>query len=260
MGAVICNGNLYCPATPHALFELSPLAPGASEQQAAAHARRCDELHRYKLSAITAYDKDGYRRVACPAVRGKPRCPLRAASMELSHERPTVCSAPPSTRRSAAPNRRSPCRRPWQQRPSRSTTTPPPSTDAPTRGAQRPSEPSRASSTQPPSTSQEAGVASWGSRRRALPRARLRRFQHPRDGRLRGAQSRGREATRIRAPAATPQTAPAHASRPGDSDGQRTAEIASRGPQPNHERKHRELRSKRRDRHAPPSARPATIP
>ena len=94
MGAVICNGNLYCPATPHALFELSPLAPGASEQQAAAHARRCDELHRYKLSAITAYDKDGYRRVACPAVRGKPRCPLRAASMELSHERPTVCSAP----------------------------------------------------------------------------------------------------------------------------------------------------------------------
>ncbi len=94
MGAIICNGSLYCPATPEALFELSPLAPGASEQQAAAHARRCDELHRYKLSAITASDEDGYRRVACPAVRGKLRCPLRAASMELSHERPTVCSAP----------------------------------------------------------------------------------------------------------------------------------------------------------------------
>lgn len=94
MGAVIANGNLYCPATPQALFELSPLAPGASAQQAATHARKCDELHRYKLSAITAYDQDGYRRVACPAVRGKLRCPLRAKSMELPYERPTVHSAP----------------------------------------------------------------------------------------------------------------------------------------------------------------------
>jgi hypothetical protein len=94
MGAVTCNGSLYCPATPQALFELSPLAPGASAQQAAAHARKCEELHRYKLSPITAYDQDGYRRVACPATRGKLRCPLRAASMELSHERPTILKAP----------------------------------------------------------------------------------------------------------------------------------------------------------------------
>jgi hypothetical protein len=94
MGAVTCNGNLYCPATPQALFELSPLAPGASPEQTAAHARKCEELHRYKLSPITAYDQDGYRRVACPAVRGKLRCPLRAASMELSHERPTILKTP----------------------------------------------------------------------------------------------------------------------------------------------------------------------
>jgi hypothetical protein len=94
MGAVIANGNLYCPATPQALFELSPLAPGASEEQAAAHTRKCKELHRYKLSTINATDSDGYRRVGCPAVKGKLRCPLRASSLKLSHEHPTILKTP----------------------------------------------------------------------------------------------------------------------------------------------------------------------
>jgi len=88
-GAIIANGALYCPATPKALFELSPLAPGASDEQAKEHDRRCGELHRYKLSALTASDEEGYRRVLCPAAAGKLRCPLRASSMALSHERPT---------------------------------------------------------------------------------------------------------------------------------------------------------------------------
>ncbi|MHB8492667.1 MAG: hypothetical protein ACYDA6_10715 [Solirubrobacteraceae bacterium] len=94
MGAVICNGNLYCPATPKALLGLSPLAPAAGFEEAAAHERRCSELARYKLSPISAADGDGYRRVGCPAVRGKLRCPLREQSMALSHERPTVSSPP----------------------------------------------------------------------------------------------------------------------------------------------------------------------
>lgn len=93
-GAILANGALYCPATPTTLLELSPLAPAADEKQTHEHDKRCQELARYKLSPITAADKDGYHRVACPATRGKLRCPLREASMTLSCEHPTVISPP----------------------------------------------------------------------------------------------------------------------------------------------------------------------
>jgi hypothetical protein len=93
-GAILCNGNLYCPVTPKTLFELRPSAPAATEQELAAHDQKSEELSRYKLSPLTAADQDGYRRLACPAARGKLRCPLRASSMSLSHERPTI-TAPP---------------------------------------------------------------------------------------------------------------------------------------------------------------------
>jgi hypothetical protein len=94
LGAIRANGNLYCPATPSALLELGPLARGASEEETAAHDRKAAELHRHKLSPITGYDEDGYRRLACPAARGKLRCPLRPESMELPHSRPEVPSPP----------------------------------------------------------------------------------------------------------------------------------------------------------------------
>jgi hypothetical protein len=93
-GAICFNGRLYCPATPKALFDLSPLARAASADQAEAHDKVSGELSRYKLSPITAYDQDGYHRVACPAAQGKLRCPLRPASMELPHTRPQVLAAP----------------------------------------------------------------------------------------------------------------------------------------------------------------------
>ncbi|MCA1677770.1 MAG: hypothetical protein LC777_01885, partial [Actinobacteria bacterium] len=93
-GAIRANGNLYCPATPTALLELSPLARGASEQDATAHDQRCHELARYKLSPISGYDPDGYRRVICPAAQGKLRCPLRPESMTLSHQHPTILAPP----------------------------------------------------------------------------------------------------------------------------------------------------------------------
>jgi len=94
MGAVLANGNLYCPTTPKALLELSPLAPSAGEAEVAAHDRRTAELARYKLAAITGYDPDGFRRVACPAACGKLRCPLRPESLALPHDRPEVLSPP----------------------------------------------------------------------------------------------------------------------------------------------------------------------
>ena len=94
MGALRLNGNLYCPAAPTPLLELQPPPRAATEQQTAAHDKQADELARYKLAPITGYDPDGYRRVACPAVQNKPRCPLRPASMTLPHDRPEVLQAP----------------------------------------------------------------------------------------------------------------------------------------------------------------------
>jgi hypothetical protein len=93
-GAVIANGNLYCPRTPRTLTELGPLARTAAKEQAADHDRKTSELARYKLGRLTADDADGYHRVACPAVTGKIRCPLRPASMTLDRGRPEILTPP----------------------------------------------------------------------------------------------------------------------------------------------------------------------
>jgi hypothetical protein len=93
-GAIIANGNLYCPRTPRTLLELGPLARTATRDQAADHDRQTAELARYKLGRITRDDHDGYHRVACPAVMGKIRCPLRPASMRLDRDRPEILTPP----------------------------------------------------------------------------------------------------------------------------------------------------------------------
>jgi hypothetical protein len=93
-GAVIANGNLYCPATPRPLLDLGPLARGTTPGQAAAHDQQSAELARHKLGRLTSDDADGYHRVACPAAMGKIRCPLRPASMTLSRDRPEILTPP----------------------------------------------------------------------------------------------------------------------------------------------------------------------
>jgi hypothetical protein len=93
-GAIISNGNLYCPKTPRSLPELGPLPRDATREQAAAHDVKTAELARYKLGRITRDDADGYHRVACPAVTGKIRCPLRPASMRLDRDRPEILTPP----------------------------------------------------------------------------------------------------------------------------------------------------------------------
>jgi hypothetical protein len=93
-GAIIANGNLYCPCTPRPLLELGPLARTATKEQAAGHDRQTSELARYKLGRLTADDEDGYHRVACPAAMGKIRCPLRPASMTLDRDRPEILRPP----------------------------------------------------------------------------------------------------------------------------------------------------------------------
>jgi hypothetical protein len=93
-GAVIANGNLYCPCTPRPLLELSPLPRDATSEQAAAHDTQTAELARYKLGRLTRDDVDGYHRVQCPAAMGKLRCPLRPQSMTLDRDRPEILTPP----------------------------------------------------------------------------------------------------------------------------------------------------------------------
>ena len=93
-GAIISNGNLYCPATPRTLLESGPLARDAMPEQAAAHDARTAELARYKLGRLTIDDADGYHRVQCPAAMGKIRCPLRPSSMTLDRGRPEILTPP----------------------------------------------------------------------------------------------------------------------------------------------------------------------
>jgi hypothetical protein len=93
-GAILANGGLYCPATPTALFDLGPLKRGATTEEAAAHDARFAELTRYKLSARSRPDDDGYQRVSCPAAVGKVRCPCKPASMAASFGHPSVVGPP----------------------------------------------------------------------------------------------------------------------------------------------------------------------
>ena len=93
-GAIITNGNLYCPATPKPLLQLGPLPRDATPEDTAAHDARAAELSRHKLGKITSDDADGYHRVSCPAAMGKIRCPLRPASMTLDRGRPEILTPP----------------------------------------------------------------------------------------------------------------------------------------------------------------------
>jgi hypothetical protein len=93
-GAVIANGNLYCPAAPRALLELRPLSRAATPAQAAQHDAKTAEAARYKLGRLTSDDADGYHRVACPAAAGKIRCPLQPPSMTLDRDRPEILQPP----------------------------------------------------------------------------------------------------------------------------------------------------------------------
>ncbi len=93
-GAIIANGNLYCPSTPRTLLELTPLARAATPAQAGQHDARTAEAARYKPGRLTADDADGYHRVQCPAAAGKIRCPVRPASMRLDRDRPEILQPP----------------------------------------------------------------------------------------------------------------------------------------------------------------------
>ena len=93
-GAILCNGNLYCPMTPPALLGLGPLRRGADREETARHDEACAELARYKFSRLSGPDGDGYERLVCPAAARRVRCPLKSPSMALCYERPSVLLPP----------------------------------------------------------------------------------------------------------------------------------------------------------------------
>jgi hypothetical protein len=74
-GAIIANGNLYCPQTPRTLLKLAPLPPGATPEQTATHDQQSAELARHKLGRHTSDDTDGYHRVTCQPRPGKSAAP-----------------------------------------------------------------------------------------------------------------------------------------------------------------------------------------
>ena len=91
-GAIISNGNLYCPQTPRPLLELGPLARTATTDQAADHDRQTSRAG--PLQARPHHQRRPGRLPpgACPAAMGKIRCPLRPPSMTLDRDRPEILS------------------------------------------------------------------------------------------------------------------------------------------------------------------------
>ena len=94
-GAIIANGNLYCPATPTAAAAPRPAGPRRHPDQVTAHDQQTSELARHKLGRLTADDADGYHRVTCPAAMGKLRCPLRPALDDPRPQPAEILTPPP---------------------------------------------------------------------------------------------------------------------------------------------------------------------
>ena len=76
-GAIIANGNLYCPATPRSLLELGPLARDATPEQAAAHDAKTADSPATSSAASPATTKTAT--TASPAPRPWARSAARCA-------------------------------------------------------------------------------------------------------------------------------------------------------------------------------------
>jgi len=162
-GAIIANGNLYCPATPRPLLELGPLARDATPGQITAHDQQTAELARYyttnsgKSPAMTPTAITG-----SPALRSwgnsaapsaPPPWPATGSGPRSSPRRstcpPAAASRPSLSHPGSAP------------RPRKNTTAHPRRTAGPMPGAPPPNAPSPPPKTPPATTSAAAGAASW---------------------------------------------------------------------------------------------------
>ena len=157
-GAIIANGNLYCPCTPRSLPGLGPPARDASRDDIAAHDTKTAEMARYKLGRITRDDEDGYHRVQCPAAMGKIRCPLRPQSMTLDRDRPEILT-PPEHPQACCTQQTLTVPPDVTAKTAQKPTTPPRHTAGPTPAAPAPNAASPPPKTPPPTTSAAAGAA-----------------------------------------------------------------------------------------------------
>ena len=116
LGAVISNGNLYCPKTPASSCSTARPAQKGERRQKRRRSHRTSPAHRrarqYKLGGRERRDdEDGYHRFAMPGGDRKVcRCPLRPDSMSLPRSTAPRSSPRPSTRPSAVCKRASPSR------------------------------------------------------------------------------------------------------------------------------------------------------
>jgi hypothetical protein len=101
-GAIISNGNLYCPQAPRALLQLGPLARDVTREQVTAHDTRTAELARYKLGKITAEDADGYHPPACCTQQTLTVPPDILAKTAQKHDYPSAAHRRSYNRRTGA--------------------------------------------------------------------------------------------------------------------------------------------------------------
>jgi len=95
-GALLAEGNWYCPALPEPLITATTrlrdhaISPGLYDQQITAR-------RPYQLKHKDGPGADGYQRLTCPAAGHHPRliCPLRQASLTPRDGRPKVLQPPP---------------------------------------------------------------------------------------------------------------------------------------------------------------------
>ena len=158
-GAIIANGNLYCPATPAPLLELGPLRPRRHRRAD----RRARPAGRRAGQAQARPDHRRRRRRLPPRhlPRRRRQDPLPAPP-RLNDPQPGPARDPHPARAPARllhpADHHRPARR-SRPRPGKNTTTRPQRTGAPTPGAPAPSAPSPPSRTPPPPASPAAGAA-----------------------------------------------------------------------------------------------------
>jgi hypothetical protein len=160
-GAIVANGNLYCPATPRTLLELGPLARSATPEQAVRHDAKTAEAAPWR-TASSAASPATTKTAATGSSAPPPR--ERSAARCARHRWPWTGTAPRSSPRHstpwpAAPSRPSPSRPACSPRPRRNTTTPPLPGAAPTPAAAELNAASPPPRTPPPAPSAAAGAA-----------------------------------------------------------------------------------------------------
>jgi hypothetical protein len=88
-GAIIANGNLYCPATPTTLLELGPLARDATPEQAAAHDQQTAETAPWRTAnSARSPATTPTATTASPAPRPRARSAARSARLPDPGPRP----------------------------------------------------------------------------------------------------------------------------------------------------------------------------